>query len=161
MKAWPLLLMLTGCSASYASAPKADERSALTDTATTGLTTQAPSEVHIHVRTYGRVAAYQVVIRWDPAIARIASIERCSAKEFPADPQFDRGTFASGTTVVFGNLTTARGADEYHLLTVRFERVQAGETPVTVELKALYDDSDLPKRVRGDLSVEPSRLRFE
>lgn len=165
MKAWPVLLIIAGCSSGFSPASREDrapqETGSRFDTTSSGMTTQQPAEVHIHLESFGRVAAYQIVIRWDPTVARIVSIERCRAKEFPATPQFESRRFSEGVITVFADMPGGYGAGEYHLLTVRFERLKAGATPIEARLEALYDDADPPQRTRGSLTVEPSVLRFD
>jgi hypothetical protein len=128
----------------------------------TGLTTQERRpELHIHVDIKsGRFAAYQFRIKWDPKIARIVSLRPCRASAFPANPECDPSKFSTGEVIVLAASTLGYGVDNYHLLTVTFERVSAGTTPVEVIVEALYDDSEPPRRADGVLEVTPREISF-
>ncbi|MBI2900442.1 MAG: hypothetical protein HYY17_09660 [Planctomycetes bacterium] len=158
-----LLALLSACAASSRPAAREDVRSPNRGTmGLTGQTVTPQQDVHVHVEIpAGTFGAYQLVIRWDPDVARIRSVASCPIRSFPGTPEFDPETFSRGIAKVFSTAVRARGPGEYHLLTIRFERIAAGSTRVDVIVEALYDDAAAPRRITGILSVSPREIRFE
>ena len=156
MRFAPLLCLFSAC-ASGAYSPRLANRES------EGMTSQTPGgDVHIHIEIPGGTfAAYQLVIHWDPNIAHIREIVSCNARKFPGNPEFDPGTFATGKTKVFATAVRAKGYGDYHLVTVKFDRVAAGTTRVDVVVEALYDDSVVPRRITGILTIQPRELHFD
>lgn len=159
MKFAPLFLLLASCSAYPGRSPGREDKSISGQTGRT----DRPPQVHVHVEVpVGSLAAYQLVLRWDPAVARIRAITPCSSRPFPGSPEFDAESFSSGTVRVFGTAQRCHTASgETHLLTVTFERVATGRTRVDVQIEALYDDAPSPRRIAGILTVEPREIRFD
>lgn len=159
MRPLPALLLLSGCAAySRESAPSG--RSDVAGLAASSL--QSPvREVHLHIDIPSeRFAAYQFLVRWDPAVARIGSIKPCQADGFPANPEFDPAVFTTGTTRIIASALHGLGRGDYHLLTIAFEKVAAGKTAVEVVVEGLYDDSPMPRRVEGRLKGGPWEIQF-
>ncbi len=159
VRVWPLLALLSGCSG-YA---PAREDSAGRNTFGLTVQSKAPAvrEVHVHIDIPSeRFAAYQFLVRWDPAVARIRSIQPCRADSFPADPEFDPATFTTGAARVIASALHGLGHGDFHLLTIAFERVAPGKTTVEVVVEGLYDDSPMPRRVDGHLKGGPWEIQF-
>ncbi|GEM_PF-5178297 len=161
----PLLCFLGACGARMASetgpSPKEDRTFGVTGQDTADIRTR---EVHVHLEVPGAgLGAYQLVVRWDPTVARLVSLEPCRTHPFDGSPEFDRGGFFTGEVRVFSTAVRGRlgGGGRYDLLTLRFERAGPGRARVDVAVEALYDDAPSPRKVSGSLTVDPAEVRFD
>ena len=152
-----ILLLLCGCagatkrpSESYIAVEKSEQSD------------PAEKKVHVHLDTgKHRMTAYQILLHFDPSIARIESIDRCDHQTFPSEPEFDTASFRRGLTRILASRSEGAPAGELHLLTITFQKNGSGSSPVDVVVEALYDDTNPPKKFSGTLSVWPQRVTFE
>ncbi len=157
----PLLFLAAGCSGPM-EIPKETSPEQILQATQPEPARPTNTQVHIHLDTGDRrMTAYQILLHFDPSIARIASIERCDHRTFPGDPEFDPKSFRRGLTRILASRTGGAKAGELHLLTIRFEKAGAGTTPIDVAVEALYDDASPPKKFHAVPSVWPRNITFE
>jgi len=104
--------------------------------------------VDVFVEPAGRkLGAYDLVVKFDPAVVRIARIERVDGG-FPGAPMVSPDSFASGSTRII-SLQAGRQVSGSRIAVARvyFRPVSAGRSAIYVEVKDLYDPGS--QRVLG------------
>ena len=109
---------------------------------------------HVHLDARDRLlGAYTIILRFNPKVAVIRSIEPCAVRHFKGSPEYDPDSLTSGVTRVtsLDAFPSKKPDNEYHLLTVTFGRVGGGTLEATAEIERLYDadNKQIPGRIES------------
>lgn len=149
-----LLLASIGCSAARSPSGAPDGLAAVAPPSA-----PAEIEVKLYLNTGSSIlGAYSILLEFDREVAEIVEIDSSKRNRFPAEPNFNPATLASGRVMLHAASTRRVHYDggDYHLATITFRGRRAEVTRVEASLKDCYDASRPPQPIRGTLSVLPT-----
>jgi len=155
----PLCAVLAGCSA-------AEPRQDGTEVSSTAGHGEAPSpaagrtgavSVTLSVDPGARaLGAYELVLRYDPAVIRVCAVWQPGGRGFPATPLSDTSTWRTGSTPILGFVVRDAPPGRIDVATVEFEWVAQGESSLSVSVRSLYSPEG--NSIPGTALVTPARL---
>ena len=90
------------------------------------------------------LGAYELVLRYDPAVARVSAVRQPGPGGFPATPMSDPSTWRSGATPILGFVVGEAPAGRIGVAVIEFERVAEGESSLSVSVRSLYSPDGKP-----------------
>jgi hypothetical protein len=111
-----------------------------------------PSSVVVSVDAGSRaIGAWELEFRYDPAVVSVRAVRPAPEGGFPAAPMSDPSTWRSGATPILGFVVGNAPSGRVDVAVVELEGRQAGESSLSVSVRALYapDGKPIPGTALG------------